>query len=392
MGGFSVWTGSEERPVSAWLWEGMHEHLLSVMPTTPSSPQEGLPSDLTVSQAGTSVVYGGDEYIWLGAEWFRVAAPSWQSDFSSSMHPEHMDVKSYVARPGYAAFGHTPDHGVITPDNLLFENGRAIFRASWRETPLITGSGSDQRIRWHDEAYADHRRTSSSGSPIYEQRWGIWQITCQTPNGDNTQGSLAAFWGRHRNPGDLPAGHGASGEWDFMEAWGRGGVTPTSAVQIPGAAVFTIHSSTMVAAEQGIPYRKTLFRYQEQFGLYSPNTWSHLSRNDPTPGNRSWDGMHTYRVEYFPNYLAFSFDGRRKVVRPTDIDPHTPTGHPLGNTYAWLWNPAFFSGPIAMRANHHIGLGTPQLGGNPDPVDRSLTQDNMDYVVEDIKMWGYSSS
>lgn len=300
-------------------------------------------------------------------------SPAWRSEFDDpNIHPNIWDVKHYNGdfAPAYGWFGHTPDRAATQKDNVRVEGGELIITANWRDTP-IAGN------RWHDTGYIDHRSGGRNGdpsqAPIYSQQYGRWEICATTPTGPNTLGTLAAFWLRCN---DTP------GEIDIMEAWGFAGNAPTSNGQFPGSSTLTFHSSTTGGAVNGKPYAKTLSRVNHDLGDYANSTWSYRANNLPL--HPAFDGYHTWGFEYMPDYISADYDGQQFFyVTPTTPDPEQPA-----RTCAWLWDPDFFGSPFHMRCNLHVGMSE-QYWGVPNPDNRSITSDDLEYRVRHIRAWEY---
>lgn len=292
--------------------------------------------------------------------------PTWRSEFDSS---GPIDSAEWSVKDA-SWFGNTLDRAVIRSSNAFVDDGDLVLRGTWRTSS--TGSPP----RWHDTGYVDHRiggGGANASETIYAQQYGRWEICATTPTGNNTLGTLAAFWLRcNENLGEI----------DIMEAWGYGGVPPTTAGQLPGGSALTFHSSTMSSAVNGKPYRKTLIRYNEALGDYSNMAWAYISKNLPL--HPAFDGFHTWAFEYMPDYIAAFYDGQQVCyLTPTMSDPHN-----AGSTYAWLWDPDFFGSPFHMRVNLHIGISE-TYWGVPDNANRALTSDPLDYRIKYVRAWEY---
>lgn len=291
--------------------------------------------------------------------------PTWRDEFEgSTIDPEKWSVKNR------SWFGHTPDRAVISDQNASIDNGELLIRANWRDAP--------EGNRWHDTGYLDHRignGGTSASETIYSQRYGRWEICATTPTGPNTLGTLAAFWLRcNSHPGEI----------DIMEAWGYAGTTPTSTGQLPGGSTLTFHSSTMAEPVNGKPYTKSLIRYNYAAGDYSNMNWSYVSNNLPL--HPAFDGYHTWAFEYMPDYIAAYYDGQQVCY----LTPDMPDPENSSRTCAWLWDQDFWGSEFHMRVNLHIGMSE-QYWGVPDPDNRSITSDPLDYRVKYIRAWRYDA-
>lgn len=337
--GMTMWDGTAEQDVSAWLWDGVAEHLLGYASTTPQD-------------AGWHPVFG---------------MPTFRDEFDGAVvDPANWSVKDA------AWFGNTPDRAVIRSDHTFIDNSELVLRATWRDTP----SGSP--ARWHDTGYIDHRSGgtppgTSSSSTIYSQQYGRWEVCATTPTGPNTLGTLAAFWLRcNSTPGEI----------DVMEAWGYAGTTPTSNGQFPGSSTLTFHSSTTSGTVNGKPYTKTLGRVNQRLGDYSSSNWSYMANNLPL--HPAFDGYHTWGFEYMPDYIRADYDGQEFFY----VTPTTPDPEDGSRTCAWLWDSDFFGSPFHMRCNLHVGMSE-TYWGVPDPDNRSITSDPLDFKVRYIRAWEY---
>lgn len=245
--------------------------------------------------------------------------------------------------------------------NVVYDDGALHLLGRWLLTPESAGP---QGIITHTTGYIDQRLLVDAANPDpvhYSQQWGRWEIRCKPPTGPNTRGALAAFWLR------TDSGSGRQGEIDVMESWGYGGTMASAYTNyLKDSAVTTFHSNTNSTSTNGKPYKKTF--------------WRHWQHGGPVP---VWDTMHTYSFEYMPDYCSLTVDGVTIFnVTPASTDPAN------GGTLAWLWDSDFFGNPLHMRLNLHVGPSA-DYWGLPDPDNRALTSDPLDFGIEYIKAWRY---
>ncbi|WP_433585727.1 glycoside hydrolase family 16 protein [Microbacterium hydrocarbonoxydans] len=271
-------------------------------------------------------------------------APSWRDEFTyrdSSGRPA-VDPTKWNVR-GQDDLGLLFDAAVVDRDQVSVDGSGVLhIRADWRSTPAIRPSGqSGPTELWHDTGYLDQRKIKP-GDVSMAQPYGRWEIRAKTPSGPNTFGSLAAFWLRNDQ----------SGEIDIMEAWGY----DESAVrdQRIDTATTTVHTHTSTPSANQ--------RY----------IWHHADYGAATP---VWKDFHTYAFEFTPSYAAVIVDG-------VELLRATPATHPN------LWNPDYFGSPLHMRLNLHVGPSS-TYWGLPDPNDRSATQ-NLDFQVDYVRVWSYT--
>ncbi|QTV80203.1 family 16 glycosylhydrolase [Microbacterium sp. NIBRBAC000506063] len=81
---------------------------------------------------------------------------------------------------------------------------------------------------WHKTGYLD-QRSLRTGDVSVAQQYGRWEIRAKTPTGPQTYGSLAAFWLRNSQ----------SGEIDIMEAWDTTSEACATSVSTPRRPPFT---------------------------------------------------------------------------------------------------------------------------------------------------------
>lgn len=242
--------------------------------------------------------------------------------------------------------------------NVTIEDGILHIRGKWLDTPLKEGK---QGIVTHTTGYLD-----TIGK--FSQQYGRWEIRCKMPAGANTRGALGAFWLRSDSH---------AGEIDIIERWGQGGVmTKDYDPYVKDTGWTTFHSNTNGSSASD--YVKTFLRhYQHGIPKDSEDTW------------------HTYAFEYMPDYIALYVDDKLvKKILPTDKDPENTSTKKRANgqlvnpdgTYAWLWNKNYFGSPFNIRMNLHVGPGA-QYWGNPDPNNRALTKDPLDYQVDYVRVY-----
>lgn len=273
--------------------------------------------------------------------------PTWRDEFdyiSPTTGLPAMDPAKWNIRDR-STFGLLNDASVIDRDNVSVDSsGVAHIKGTWRTTPEITTTGpsGNPTERWHDTGYFEHRNPDANNT-IYAQQYGRWEIQAKVPTGPNTLGALAAFWLRNQN----------SGELDIMESWGYGTVAFPGGQNL-GTSTMTTHTNT-----SGTGNIKKAWTIENVLGV---------------PKNVYAD-FHTWTLEWTPSY----FRGYRDGLKFCD---ETPTSYPN------LWNPAYWGSPNHMRVNLHIGPST-QYWGLPDPDNKGLTQDPLDYQIRYIRAWRY---
>jgi len=214
--------------------------------------------------------------------------------------------------------------------------GVAHLKADWLATPEPRAG---KRTLTHKTGYMD-QRVIKSGDVSYGQKYGRWEIRAKVPTGPHTYGSLAAFWLRNAN----------SGEIDIMESWGYNETGINS--QRLGSATTSVHTQTSGASN--VSYR-----------------WDHIQHGSP---KELYKEFHTWAFELTPTYASIFVDGKKLATA-------TPATHPN------LWNTSYFNSPLAVRLNLHVGPSE-QYYGVPDPAHKEWTQ-NLDYQVDYVRIWAY---
>lgn len=259
-------------------------------------------------------------------------APVWRDEFDGAA----IDPKKWNVRER-ADLGLTIDAAIPNKANVTVKDGIAHLKGTWLpDAPkLRTPSATGVAILTHNTGYMDHRALKP-GNVSYGQRYGRWEIRAKVPTGPNTLGALAAFWLRN----------GKSGEVDIMESWGYGAKPATGQAPVDGSRL-TVHSTT---AGGGL----------KKF-------WN-APKSEPV-----WEDFHTWALEWTPEYFRAYIDGERFVNE-------TPASTP------WLWDTRYFSGPNHVRLNLHVGPD-PKYWGLPDPKNKKLTQDPLDFQVDYVRIW-----
>lgn len=299
--------------------------------TTPAAP--AAPSTTTTPSTDSGAVDG----------W---GAPTWRDEFTytnpttgkPAVDPGKWNVRDR-SDLGLLPDAAVPDKGQVTVD----DKGIAHLKADWLSTPVIRPAGQAGPTElWHKTGYMD-QRAQKAGNMSYEQRYGRWEIRAKVPTGPKTYGSLAAFWLRNAN----------SGEIDIMEAWGYNEKAAPGGQRI-GTSTTTIHSQTSGGGNE---------KY----------FWTH---SDFGASNTVYDGFHTFAFELTPSYAAIFVDGKKLATA-------TPSTHPN------LWNEKYFGSPLHVRLNLHVGASA-QYWGIPDPAHKDWTQ-NLDYQVDYVRIWKYNA-
>ncbi|WP_460802418.1 glycoside hydrolase family 16 protein [Microbacterium sp. GXF6406] len=271
--------------------------------------------------------------------------PVWRDEFTTPDHgtgDSAVDPAKWNVR-GRDDLGLLFDAAVVDRDQVSVADGVLHIRADWLDTATRRpASQSGPADLWHKTGYLDQRGLED-GDVAKSQSYGRWEIRAKTPTGDNTRGSLAAFWLRNEQ----------SGEIDIMEAWGRGGTMPAEYDRwLKDTAATTVHTKTDGSG------RKAIWRHAENGATTVP-----------------WDDFYVYAFELTPSYAATFVDGV-EVMRVTP------------DTYPDLWDPNYFGSPLHMRLNLHVGPSE-AYWGLPDPNRRELTQ-NLDFAVDYVRVWEYS--
>lgn len=266
------------------------------------------------------------------ADW---GMPAWRDEFDgSSVDPNKWNVRSR------SDLGLLFDAAVPDPGQVSVRSGSLVIRGDWLDSPFQRPAGqSGIPVITHKTGYLDHR-SLKSGDVSYSQRWGRWEMRAKTPTGPKTLGSLAAFWLRNAN----------SGEIDIMEAWGYDTAAAPGGQRI-NTSTTTVHTQTSGSGNQ---------KY----------IWHHADHQ--TDKTVAWDGFHTYAFELMPTYAKIIVDGRTLVTT-------TPAQSPN------LWNTTYFNSPLHVRLNLHIGPSV-QYWGIPDPNNKAATQ-SLSYEVDYVRIY-----
>ena len=270
-------------------------------------------------------------------------APSWRDEFTyknSSGQPA-IDPTKWNVRDrsdlGLLQDAAEPESSQVSVDSA----GIAHLTGDWLDQPFSRPAGqAGVPTITHKTGYMDQRKLQSDDMS-YSQQYGRWEIRAKTPTGPKTFGSLAAFWLRNSQ----------SGEIDIMEAWGYNEQAAPGGQRIDTATT-TVHTQTSGSGNQ---------KYY----------WTHADFGAATP---VWDDFHTYAFEFTPTYAAIIVDGKQ-------LTRVTPATHPN------LWNPSFFGSPLHVRLNLHVGPSA-TYWGLPDPNNKSWTQP-LDYQVDYVRIWKY---
>jgi hypothetical protein len=271
-------------------------------------------------------------------------APSWQDEFThtnaATGQPEIDSCKWNVR--DRSDLGLLFDAAVTSKDEVSVDaSGIAHLRADWLETPVERPADqSGPPELWHKTAYLD-QRILNDGDVSYGQRYGRWEIRAKVPTGPKTLGSLAAFWLRNSELGEI----------DVMEAWGY---NETAA---PGGQRIDTATTTVHTLSSGDGDEKYIWHLAD-YGAATP----------------VWDDFHTYAFELTPSYAAIYFDN-------AILAKVTPLTHPN------LWNENYFASPLHVRLNLHVGPSA-EYWGLPDPDHKDWTQP-LDFQVDYVRIWNY---
>lgn len=270
-------------------------------------------------------------------------SPVWSDDFTyvDGAGTPAVDPAKWNVR-GPDDLGLLFDAAVVRREQVTVDGSGVLhIRADWLDQPVQRPQNQAGPTElWHSTGYLDQRRLKD-GDVSVAQRYGRWEIRAKVPSGPKTLGSLAAFWLRNSQ----------SGEIDIMEAWGydEAGVRD----QRIDTATTTVHTHTSDPSKN------------------SKYIWHHSEHGGPVP---VWDDFHTFAFELTPDYAAIVVDG-------VTLARATPETHPN------LWNPDYFASPLHLRLNLHVGPSA-QYWGLPDPDRREVTQ-NLDYQVDYVRIWPY---
>lgn len=229
-----------------------------------------------------------------------------------------------------------PDRDMVSLDTAA---GILHLKAQWLADAPVDRPTGGQGFLSHRTGYIDQRNLNA-GNQTFSQQWGRWAFRHKVPTGPRTLGALAACWFRNGN----------SGEIDLMESWGYGD-TPF-AQQNEGTSTTTIHTVTSGTGNESFGY------------TIEPR----LSGN-PAP---VWQDFHETAMELTPETFRCYRDGQLYLE-------HTPA------TLPQLWG-ASFQTPLHMRINLHVGPSA-QYWGLPDPNNRHLTQDPLDFQIDYVRAW-----
>ncbi|MDR6907453.1 beta-glucanase (GH16 family) [Agromyces sp. 3263] len=259
-------------------------------------------------------------------------APVWRDEFDGTV----VDPAKWYVRDS-DEFGSIPDKGVIERTMCTVSGGVLHMRSQWLAAPVGD--------RYVTSAYMDQ----GNGKPdIYSQRFGRWEIRAKMPTGKYTLGTLAGFWLRNDN----------SGEIDIVEAWGFGETPLASSSQKNGTSTTTFHSHTGTVPA-GQVYQKAAWTLEDSL------------RAKGVTVSKAYEDFHTWAFEYTPTYAATFLDGY-------EVYRITPATHP------WVWG-AQFQTPLHVRLSLHMGPSATYYG-YPDPNNKQLTQ-NVDFQVAHVRIW-----
>ncbi|MDY0907911.1 glycoside hydrolase family 16 protein [Microbacterium sp. CFBP9034] len=320
-------------PVSA-LKPGTNRLAAHVLSNWRATPNISFDASLTATYAVAGVA--DDDSV---AGW---GTPDWRDEFSyvdPATGKPAVDPTKWNVRER-STLGLLFDAAVVDRQQVTVDSEDTLhIRADWLDTPITRTSGTGPTI-WHKTGYLDQRQLRT-GDVSRGQQYGRWEIRAKTPTGPNTLGSLAAFWLRNSQ----------SGEIDIMEAWGYDNAAVRD--QVIDTATTTVHTHTSNPS------------------LNKKFWWHHSQHGGPTP---VWDGFHTYAFELTPAYAAIIVDGK-------ELARTTPAQNPT------LWNTEYFGSPLHMRLNLHVGPSA-LYWGLPDPNNRAATQ-NLDFQVDYVRTWAY---
>lgn len=213
-------------------------------------------------------------------------------------------------------------------ESLSFDAARILSRNVTVDDGLLTIRGKRETVGGRDwtTGYLD-----TIGK--HAQKYGRWEMRAKIPTDDTmTRGVWPAFWLRSSSPGEI----------DIMEGYG----SPSS---------YDRYSPSK-------RYEWTVWKYSTvPAGETNDRVMGHHVPATP-PGQ----GFHTYAVDWSPECLRFSFDGKTTGVVPMDAKP---------------WLATSFKDPFHIRLNMQVGSS---YWGMPNDAE---TKPVFDYVVDHVRVY-----
>lgn len=278
-------------------------------------------------------------------------SPVWRDEFdqpNGAPDPTKWNVRDDVV----GDFGLLEDAAIVDGTLATVENGQLHLRARWLDTPQArtTSKWGISQIT-HRAAYIDHLDRNPGDMSFALPYFHAW-IRMKTPTGPNTRGAMPAWWYRDGSSGSFTGSRGFTGsrEHDTFEGIGYGGDMSAKAgysyVQDTGKTTWFSNTSTGAGKQQ--------YRWRDELGA------------TVVP----WDGFHDYTYTFMPTYCALAIDG-------VEVGRWTPAQLPQ----LWGTNPELH--PMHVRLNLHVG----EYFAQPDPANRALTQDPLDYVIDHYRVY-----
>lgn len=214
--------------------------------------------------------------------------------------------------------------------SLSFDQARIRARnVSVRDGHLV--------IEARRESAGDRRYTTGYLDTIgrFSQRYGRWEIRAKLPvAAGKSRGLWPAFWLRADD---------APGEIDIMEAWGTPANHPRTG---PATYAWNVHEDT-------------------QGGRGRFSGWG------TAVGKASMaEGFHVYAVDWSPQCIVFSLDGKRVGAVPMTAAP---------------WLTRSFRGKVNIRLNLQVGS---HYWGRVDSKRPELTQLPAGFAVDYVRVYG----
>ncbi len=167
----------------------------------------------------------------------------------------------------------------------------------------------------------------------FSQKYGRWEMRAKVPTAATmTRGVWPAFWLR---------GDSTPGEIDIMETWGS---PATQSYNPTNSNSWTVWRDTNVG------------------GADKFTGWSHPQNHSPA----IYNDYHVYAVNWSPECMAFSFDGRVTGVVATSAAP---------------WLTTSFSSPVNIRLNMQVGSS---YWGHPDTAN---TKPAFNFLVDYVRAY-----
>ena len=217
-------------------------------------------------------------------------------------------------------------------ESLSFDKARILARNVTVHDGLLDIAGKRETVSSRDytTGYVD-----TIGK--FSQKYGRWEMRAKVPtDSTKTKGVWPAFWLR---------GDSTPGEIDIMETWGS-----------PATQSFNPSTSNSW----------TIWRDTNVGGADKFTGWSHPQGHSPA----IYNDYHVYAVNWSPDCMTFSFDGR--VVGSI-------------KTSSASWMTSSFNSPVNIRLNMQVGSS---YWGFPDSTN---TKTQFNFLVDYVRAYSPSS-